>query len=298
MTDHDGGKGGLERLPAELKQHIFKSLDFASVPALALVNKTFFQIFKDSENLIAYAVIENAIGSVNMSIAVARYVATQLTWTPTLEDGMRCSVERFHTELENFGQKYLTSGATTSPIPPCEFGFLMASEMISFHQHVCAWTEAYLELHTGYKAYLTNGTERKTEHAVYIIEIMRLLLPPNIPETEGMNVLDIFDSVCIHFARYLPEDTDGFPRWDPFIPTPACSALLSKFGVKGLNCHRYESGDWFRAELDRMLEQEPREFRDWHEFFHDCSCWLVDERALLESIRMLTVARQTLDSSS
>ncbi|KAK9777809.1 putative F-box domain-containing protein [Seiridium cardinale] len=185
MTDHGGGEGGLERLPPELKQHIFKSLDFASVPTLALISKTFFQIFKGSENLIAYAAVENAVGSVNIPIVVARYMATQLTWTPTLEDGMRCSVERLHTELKNF--------------------------------------EVFMK---------------------------------NFPERSSVD--------SSQRRRFYP--SDGY------------SALLSKFGVAGLNRHRYESKDWFFAEWDNIFYQCPYETRQDCEFMEDCSYWLLDER--------------------
>ncbi|KAK9794090.1 putative F-box domain-containing protein [Seiridium cardinale] len=81
------------------------------------------------------------------------------------------------------------------------------------------------------------------------------------------------------FMKNFPErsSVDSSQR-RRFYPSDGYSALLSKFGVAGLNRHRYESKDWFFAEWDNIFYQCPYETRQDCEFMEDCSYWLLDER--------------------
>ncbi|ETS73621.1 hypothetical protein PFICI_14567 [Pestalotiopsis fici W106-1] len=272
---------GMGLLENDIRLIIFLVVDFKSIPNLALTSKAWTTTYAAHRTYIHRYCLRGVIGEENMSIAFARYAASQLTWTPSPIRGFSksCSLEELPVKLQEFGNKYLVPGA----LMPSDIDHKMARGMIHFHTHVRNWSsnfgylsrESWTDRLWDFESLALNNQEiSRFENSVYILEILRLLFPVYL-EDDREEDREIFTALCHFFAPwqlhiikeiennmielcpdwYLSEFTDNNVVSD----VSAFEAIFSSLGVEGISENRVHGVLKCQSLVEDMLRAENRQ---------------------------------------
>ncbi|KAF3024836.1 hypothetical protein E8E14_010548 [Neopestalotiopsis sp. 37M] len=263
---------GIELLQNDLRVMIFTELDFESMSSLALTSKAWSNTYSTHEKYINRNVLRRVIGSDNLSIAIARHAASQLTWTPSLFDGVSGSIspEELPGKVKDFGEKYLVPGAHSVS----EFGYAMAKDMTDFHQYVEKWSVSYQR-----DWYYNELSEPKNDqemsifqNLMYILETMRLLLPVHLQfelDDDFEKDNKIFAALCHFFPPWLfniiqeieLNMSDICPDWyaewftdSDLDENRSFVELFSILGAQEISQNRTQGALYFKSLVTAMLQ--------------------------------------------
>ncbi|KAI1081871.1 hypothetical protein F5B20DRAFT_36299 [Whalleya microplaca] len=189
------GESIIMTLPTELKQEILKELDLDSLHSMILSCRGFYDAFIAADRLISFAITVKSMPPDLLSIALARYAATQADWNqsaiPTPQDKLPGNVKEF-------AGRYLVRTPNPRLIAPSTFNIKAASEMLSLHHIISKLAGIYLEhqihSHNDESPFLyrktvwqASGPEiGRVQKALYITEILRELLPSLDPDVDSI----------------------------------------------------------------------------------------------------------------
>ncbi|KAI0005230.1 hypothetical protein F4779DRAFT_633523 [Xylariaceae sp. FL0662B] len=185
----------INRLPYEIRRMIFEKSEWVTdVRSLALTCWAFYQLFQREERYIMRKILVNMIPSSIMSLAIARYEASQANWKPTLSGELPLGHDAYTNGVHAFCEKYINPHSSQQLLHSYNFTFKMAESVRDFHYLVVSFvvgTANYAVLHM--RPPSATELTRLTE-ASYIYELISILFSFKDREQE-----DIFDANWRHF---------------------------------------------------------------------------------------------------